>query len=156
LRRDGTDPPRKRAGARAERHAARVRGANRRRSRMNRFGQRASVTDRTEQEAERRRARANQHLDRLRNRREPRTASRRGLTALPVPRAAWLLGALGTALVTGAWVGDDALAHLGRAGWHVSSVAVQGNSHLSGVEVAQAAGIAVGDGYAAADPRRLA
>jgi hypothetical protein len=108
-------------------------------------------TDRTEQEAQRRRARANQHLDRLRNRRGDRPA--RGL---PIPRRAGLFGALALALVTGAWIGDDALAQLGGSGWQVSAIEVQGARHLSRAEVAQAAGIAVGDGYALADPRRLA
>ena len=109
-------------------------------------------TDRTEQEAQRRRARANQHLDRLRNRRGETTRATR---VLPVPRGAWMLGALGLALMIGAWVGDDALA-MGGAGWRVSAVEVQGATHLSGAEIARAADIAVGDGYAAADPRRLA
>jgi cell division protein FtsQ len=116
---------------------------------MTRFQQTRS-TDRTEQEAQRRRARANQHLDRVRNRREP--PARR---QLPVPRGVWMLGSLGLALVVGVWIGDDALA-LGGAGWRVSAIEVQGNTHLSGAEVARAAGISVGDGYAAADPRRLA
>jgi len=107
-------------------------------------------TDRTEQEAQRRRARANQHLDRVRNRRSEPERRR-----LPVPRWAYLAGALALALVIGAWVGDDALAGLGGA-WHVSAVEVQGASHLTGAEIARAAGIAVGDGYGAADPRRLA
>ena len=112
--------------------------------------------DRTEQEAMRRRARANQHLDRLRNRRsESAGAGAVKLRNIPVPRGVWMAGALAVALVLGAWVGDDALAQLGGV-WHVSAVEVQGASHLSRVEVAQAAGIAVGDGYAAADPRRLA
>jgi POTRA domain, FtsQ-type len=107
-----------------------------------------SSFDRTEHEAQRRRARANQHLDRLRNRRgEPERRK------LPVPRFAWQIGALVGALVLGAWVGDDALAKLG---WRVSKVEVQGGSHLTGAEIARAAGIAVGDGYVAADPRRLA
>jgi POTRA domain, FtsQ-type len=117
-------------------------------------------TDRTEQEAQRRRARANQHLDRVRHRRGEPTRSAppvlRALSALPVPRGAWLLGALVLAIVAGASIGDAALAHFGRAGWRVSAVEVQGASHLTGVEVAQAAGIAPGDGYTAADPRRLA
>ena len=117
---------------------------------MSRIHQSRSL-DRTEQEAERRRARANQHLDRLRNRREPTHATRR----LPVPRGAWLLGALAIALVIGAWIGDDAIAQGGER-WQVSAVEVQGATHLSGAEIARAAGIAVGDGYAAADPRRLA
>ncbi len=116
---------------------------------MNRTGYRS--TDRTEQEAQRRRARASQHLDRVRNRRsEPERRS------LPVPRAVWLLGALGLALASGAWIGDDALAQLGEAGWQVSAIEVQGAAHLSGAEVARAAGIAVGDSYTLADPRRLA
>ena len=114
--------------------------------------QQTRSTDRTEQEAQRRRARANQHLDRLRNRRgEPTRATR----VLPVARWVWLVGALGLALVMGAWIGDDALAR-GGAGWQVSAIEVQGATHLSGAEIARAAGIAVGDGYAAADPRRLA
>jgi cell division protein FtsQ len=105
--------------------------------------------DRTEQEAQRRRARATQHLDRLRNRRsEPERK-------LPVPPIVGRIGALALALVFGAWVGDDALA-LGGHGWHVSAVEVQGASHLTGAEVARAAGIGLGDGYVAADPRRLA
>jgi hypothetical protein len=120
---------------------------------MNQIG-RTSVTDRTEQEAARRRARANQHLDRVRNRRGA-PPPKRGLAAVPVPRGAWLLGALVAALVAGVWVGDDALA-LGGAGWHVRAIEVEGNAHLTGPEVAQAAGIGVGDGYTAADPRRLA
>jgi hypothetical protein len=107
-------------------------------------------SDRTEQEAQRRRTRANLHLDRVRNRRGESTRPR------SVPRAAWLAGALALAVGAGAWVGDDALAHLGGRAWRVSAVEVQGASHLSGAEVAHAAGIAVGDGYAAADPRRLA
>ena len=109
-------------------------------------------TDRTEQEAQRRRARATQHLDRLRNRRsEPERK-------LPVPvPSSWAgkLGALALAVIFGAWVGDDALA-LGGHGWRVSAVEVQGASHLSGAEVARAAGIGLGDSYVAADPRRLA
>jgi hypothetical protein len=106
-------------------------------------------TDRTEQEAQRRRARATQHLDRLRNRRsEPERKP-------PVPPIVWQIGALALALALGAWVGDDALA-LGGRGWHVSAVEVQGASHLSGAEIARAAGIGLGDGYVAADPRRLA
>jgi len=120
---------------------------------MNRIG-RTHSTDRTEQEAQRRRARANQHLDRVRGRRaEPERDHR---DRVRVPRPVWMLGAPALALVVGAWVGDDALAHLGGAGWHVSRVEVQGAAHLSGAEVARAARIAVGDGYAAADPRRLA
>src|SRR5262249_21557273 len=133
--------------ARAERHPARVRGAHRRRSCMNRIGR---STDRTEQEALRRRARANQHLDRVRNRRGEPSPGR-----VRVPRPVWMAGTLALALVVGAWVGDDALAHLGGV-WHVARVEVQGNTRLSGAEVARAARIAVGDGYAAADPRRLA
>ncbi len=116
---------------------------------MNRLGQ-TRTTDRTEQEAQRRRARANQHLDRMRNRRGEPEQKRR---SLPIPRAAWLIAAPVLALVIGAWVGDDALA---RKSWHVTAVEVQGASHLTGAEVARAAGIAVGDGYAAAEPRRLA
>jgi hypothetical protein len=115
---------------------------------MNRSGYSRSA-DRTEQEAQRRRARATQHLDRLRNRRsEPERK-------LPVPPVAGKLGALVLALAFGAWVGDDALA-LGGHGWQVSAVEVQGNSHLTGAEIARAAGIGIGDGYVAADPRRLA
>jgi len=115
---------------------------------MNRTGLTRS-NDRTEQEAQRRRARATQHLDRLRNRRtEPERK-------LPVPPVAGKLAALALALVFGAWVGDDALA-LGGHGWQVSAVEVQGNSHLTGAEIARAAGIGLGDGYVAADPRRLA
>jgi POTRA domain, FtsQ-type len=115
---------------------------------MNRSGITRS-TDRTEQEAQRRRARANQHLDRLRNRRsEPERK-------LPVPPVMGKLGALALALVFGAWVGDDALALGGRA-WQVSAIEVQGASHLSGAEIARAAGIGLGDDYVAADPRRLA
>ena len=106
-------------------------------------------TDRTEQEAQRRRARATQHLDRLRNRRSEPTRK------LPMPSAVGKLGALALALVFGAWLGDDALA-LGGHGWHVSAVEVQGNSHLTGAEVARSAGIGLGDGYVAAEPRRLA
>ena len=75
--------------------------------------QQTRSTDRTEQEAQRRRARANQHLDRLRN---GAASGRR--RKLPVPRGAWMIGALGLALVTGAWIGDDALA-LGGAGGSV-------------------------------------
>lgn len=116
---------------------------------MKRSGFTRSSTDRTEQEAQRRRARATQHLDRLRNRHsEPERK-------LPVPPATGKLAALALALVFGAWVGDDALA-LGGHGWQVSSIEVQGNSHLTGVEIARAAGIGLGDGYVAADPRRLA
>jgi cell division protein FtsQ len=107
-------------------------------------------TDRSEQEAQRRRARATQHLDRLRNRRSEPERDRK----LPVPSAVGKLGALALALVFGAWVGDDAFA-LGGHGWHVSAVEVQGASHLSGAEIARAAGIGLGDGYAAAEPRRL-
>jgi len=115
---------------------------------MNRTGLTRS-SDRTEQEAQRRRARATQHLDRLRNRHtEPERK-------LPVPPVAGKLAALALALVFGAWVGDDALA-LGGHGWQVSAVEVQGNSHLTGAEIARAAGIGLGDGYVAADPRRLA
>jgi cell division protein FtsQ len=118
---------------------------------MNRIRQTRSSTDRTEQEAALRRARANQHLDRVRGRRgEPERRPAR------VPRIAWLIGAPVLALVLGVWVGDDALAHLSRGGWHVSKVEVQGATHLTGAEIAHAAGIAVGDGYSAADPRRLA
>jgi cell division protein FtsQ len=117
---------------------------------MNRLGITRS-SDRTELEAQRRRARANQHLDRVRNRRTEPERRR-----APVPRGFLLLGAPVLAVIAGAWVGDDALAHLGRGGWHVSAVEVQGAAHLTRVEVAQAAGIAVGDGYVAADPRRLA
>jgi cell division protein FtsQ len=115
---------------------------------MNRLGITRS-NDRTEQEAQRRRARANQHLDRVRGRRTSEPERKQ----LPVPRGVVLLGALVIAVILGAWIGDDAFA---RTGWHVSAVEVQGASHLTRVEVAQAAGIAVGDGYVAADPRRLA
>jgi len=115
---------------------------------MSRTG-RSSTRDRMEQEAQRRRARAHSHLDRLRNRRaEP--AARVAL------RPAGLGVALVTALVAGVWIGDDALAQLGDTGWRVSAVEVQGAGRLSGVEVARAAGVAVGDGYRAADPHQLA
>jgi hypothetical protein len=110
-----------------------------------------SSTDRTEQEAALRRARATQHLDRVRGRRsEPERRERRGPAR--VPRIVWLIGAPIAAIVLGAWIGDDALAH---AGWRVSKVEVQGAAHLSGAEIARSAGIAVGDGYTAAEPRRL-
>jgi cell division protein FtsQ len=102
-----------------------------------------------EQESQRRRARAHSHLDRVRNR---RTAPAARLSLRP----AGLLFALVFALVTGVWVGDDALAGLGDAGWRVAAVEVQGAERLSAVEVARAAGIAVGDGYRAAEPGQLA
>ncbi len=110
-------------------------------------------TDRTEQEAQRRRTRANQHLDRLRNRRggEPKPTR-----SLPVPRGVWLIAAPVLALFVGAWVGDDALAQIGSVGWQVSAIEVQGASHLTAEEIAHSARIAVGDGYSAAEPRRLA
>ena len=38
----------------------------------------------------------------------------------------------------------------------MSAIEVQGASHLSGAEIARAAGIGLGDGYVAAEPRRLA
>ena len=119
---------------------------------MTRTRQARSSTDRTEQEAALRRARANQHLDRVRGR---RAGPERQPARARVPRAAWLIGAPAVALVLGAWVGDDVLA-LGGRGWRVSRVEVQGAAHLTGVEVARAARIAVGDSYTAADPRRLA
>jgi cell division protein FtsQ len=114
---------------------------------MNRIGR---SSDRTELEAQRRRARANQHLDRMRSRRgEPQART------LPVPRAVWLLGALGLALMTGIWIGDDALAQIGDGGWRVAKVEVLGAGHLSTGEIARAARIGLGDGYSAAEPRRL-
>jgi cell division septal protein FtsQ len=121
---------------------------------MNRFG-RTGSSDRTEQEAQRRKARANQHLDRVRNRRvgEPKTS--RVALPFPVPRFVPLVAVPVLAVVLGVWVGDDALAQLGGA-WHVSKIEVQGATHLTGPEIAQAARIALGDGYNAADPRRLA
>jgi POTRA domain, FtsQ-type len=114
---------------------------------MNRIGR---STDRTEQEALRRRARANQHLDRMRNRRGEPTPHQ-----LPVPRGVWLLGTLVAAIAIGIWVGDDALAQLGDGGWRVATVEVLGADHLSTAEIARAARIALGDGYRAAEPRRL-
>jgi cell division protein FtsQ len=117
---------------------------------MSRIRQTRSSTDRTEQEAQRRRTRANLHLDRVRGRRgEPERRVPR------VPRALWLLGALALALGAGAWVGDDLLLQLGSGGWHVSKVEVQGAAHLSGAEIARAAGISLGSGYAEAEPHRL-
>jgi cell division protein FtsQ len=104
--------------------------------------------DRIEQESARRRARAHHHLDRVRNRHaNPQPAA---------PRPVWLAGALAVALVCGIWIGDDALAGLGDSGWRVSDVEVQGARRLTPIEVARAAGIAVGDAYSTADPDRIA
>ena len=114
---------------------------------MNRIGR---SVDRTEHEAQRRRARATQHLDRVRNHRRGESKPR----ALPVPRVLLMPGALLLATVLGIWVGDDALAQLGDP-WRVAKVAVQGADHLSTAEVARAARIGLGDEYSAAEPRRL-
>ncbi len=105
--------------------------------------------DRIEQEALQRRARANHHLDRVRNR---RSAPRRSLPG----RAALVPLALIGALVLGVWIGDDAIAEWAGSPWKVEDIEVLGAERLSAAEVAQAADVARGDDYRHADPERLA
>ena len=108
----------------------------------------AGRTNRIELETLRRRARANTHLDRVRN--ERRTRAPRWM------RGVGIAGAGGFALVIGLWVGDDAVASWGDTAWRVESVEVLGVARLTPLEVAQAAGLAPGAPYAAADPARVA
>jgi cell division protein FtsQ len=54
------------------------------------------------------------------------------------------------------WVGDDAVASWGDAGWRVEAVEVLGSKRLTAVEVARAAGLERGATYDAAEPERVA
>jgi POTRA domain, FtsQ-type len=105
--------------------------------------------DRIEQEALQRRARANHHLDRVRNRHtDPKPAWPGRLVAVPLAGVA--------ALVLGIWIGDDAVAQWAGSPWTVEDIEVLGAERLTAAEVARAADVARGDDYRRADPDRLA
>jgi len=111
--------------------------------------------DRMERDARRRRERAQQHLDRVRNRRRGPAAPRAGLPRLPrLPGGpGWLvLAGLGAALL-GVWTGGGALANWGEP-WRVERVEVLGAERLSGREVAEAAGVALGAAWDMVEPGR--
>lgn len=104
--------------------------------------------NRIELESLRRRARANTHLDRVRNQRTP--SAPRWTRGTGIAVAGFL------ALVMGMWVGDDAVASWGDAAWRVEAVEVLGSKRLTAVEVARAAGLERGTTYDAAEPGRVA
>ena len=103
--------------------------------------------DRMEREARRRRERAQQHLDRVRNKRG-------GGRTLPLPAGpGWYVLAAAGALALGLSAGEDALANWGEP-WRVERVEVVGAERLSGREVAEAAGVAPGAAWGMVDPAR--
>ena len=107
--------------------------------------------DRMEREARRRRERARQHLDRIRNERghSPR---RRARLRLPMGPGESLLLVFG-AFLAGMLTGEDTIANLGDA-WRVERVEVLGAKRLAGSEVADAAGVALGSAWDMVEPAR--
>lgn len=104
--------------------------------------------DRLEREQRSRRARAHQHLDRVRN-------QQRGDERATRPTGAGAAAAIGLAVLLGIWIGDDLLAQRGESGWQVAAIEVLGAERLTAGEVAAATGLRRGDGYEAAEPRRI-